>query len=182
MAKWIVAEKVKARIRHAVVCSNVTGRTKERIAQSKQARADSLALVTSHKWRELVSSGRLVSRCHDVFHWCYVCFVLLRFRLFYAFVEAAALRSMVLRYSGALIATRVSLFFPFVYLEMSLFPSIFCTISAFFLYREYVACSFLPNGVFQPCDHRLDFLFLTSSAYYVRIQSINQNTKISYVS
>ena len=29
MAKWIVAEKVKTGLRHAVVCSNVTGRTKE---------------------------------------------------------------------------------------------------------------------------------------------------------
>ena len=45
MAKWIAAEKVKAELRHAVVCSNVTGGTKERIAQSKRARAGSLALV-----------------------------------------------------------------------------------------------------------------------------------------
>ena len=60
------------------------------------------------------------------------CFV---FRL-YAFVEAAALRSIVLRYAGVLIATRVSFFFFFsffVYLEMSLFPSIFCIMSAFSL-------------------------------------------------
>ena len=45
MVKWIVAEKAKAGLRHAVVCSNVTGRTKERIAQSKRARAGSLVLV-----------------------------------------------------------------------------------------------------------------------------------------
>ena len=45
MAKWIVAEKAKAGLWHAVVRPNVTGRTKERIAQSKQARAGSLALV-----------------------------------------------------------------------------------------------------------------------------------------
>ncbi|CAN0027773.1 unnamed protein product [Ascophyllum nodosum] len=45
MAKWIVAEKAKARLRHAVVCSNVTRRTKKRIAQGKRARAGSLALV-----------------------------------------------------------------------------------------------------------------------------------------
>ena len=44
MAKWINAEKTKAGLRHAVVCPNVTGRTKERIAQSKRARAGSLAL------------------------------------------------------------------------------------------------------------------------------------------
>ena len=45
MAKWVVVEKAKAGPRHAVVCPNVTGRTKERIAQSKRARAGSLALV-----------------------------------------------------------------------------------------------------------------------------------------
>ena len=45
MAKWIVAEKTKAGLRHGVVCPNVTERTKERIAQSKRARAGSLALV-----------------------------------------------------------------------------------------------------------------------------------------
>ena len=45
MAKWIVAEKTKAGLRHAGVCPNVTGRTKKRIAQSKRARAGSLALA-----------------------------------------------------------------------------------------------------------------------------------------
>ena len=45
MAKWIAAEKARAGLRHAVVCPNVTGRTKERIAQSKRARVGSLALV-----------------------------------------------------------------------------------------------------------------------------------------
>ena len=45
MAKRIAAEKVRAGLRHAVVCPNVTRRTKEIIAQSKRDRADSLALV-----------------------------------------------------------------------------------------------------------------------------------------
>ena len=45
MAKWIVIEKTKAGLRHAVVCRNVTERIKKRIAQSKRARACSLALV-----------------------------------------------------------------------------------------------------------------------------------------
>ena len=46
MAKWIAAEKVRAGPRHAIVSSpNVTRRTKEGIAQSKRARAGSLALV-----------------------------------------------------------------------------------------------------------------------------------------
>ena len=125
-------------------------------------------LLTSHKWRELVPSGRLVCRCHDIFLWCSVCIILLRFCL-YAFVEAAALPPIVLRYIGAPIATRVS-FFSFFFLEMSRFPTIFCTISAFSLYGEYVVRSFLPNGFFLSCDQGLDFFTST----YVRIQSINQ--------
>ena len=75
------------------------------------------------------------------------CLVLLRFRL-YAFVEAAALRSIVLRYAGAPIATRISFFFPFVYLEVLLFPIFFCPIAVFSLYGEYVVRSFLPVGLF----------------------------------
>ena len=45
MAKWIAAKKAKVGLRHAEVCPNVTGRNKKRIAQSKRARAGSLALV-----------------------------------------------------------------------------------------------------------------------------------------
>ena len=45
MAKWIVAEKTRGELRHAAICPTATGRTKKRIAQSKRARAGSLALV-----------------------------------------------------------------------------------------------------------------------------------------
>ena len=45
MAKCIAAEKARARLRHAVICPNVTGRTKERTAQCKRARVGSLAIV-----------------------------------------------------------------------------------------------------------------------------------------
>ena len=45
MAKWIATEEAGAGLRHAVVWSNVTGRTKGRIARSKWVRAGSLALV-----------------------------------------------------------------------------------------------------------------------------------------
>ena len=45
VANWIVTEKAKAGLRHAVVYPNVTGRIKKRIAQSKRACAGSLALV-----------------------------------------------------------------------------------------------------------------------------------------
>ena len=49
MAKWIAAEKARAGLRHEVVCPKVTGRTKGRIAQSKRARAGSLAIVDESK-------------------------------------------------------------------------------------------------------------------------------------
>ena len=45
MAKKFTAEEAMTGLRHAVVCPNVTGRTKERIDQSKRTRAGSLALV-----------------------------------------------------------------------------------------------------------------------------------------
>ena len=45
MAKWTVEEKVRAGLQHAVVCPNVRGRAKERIAQSNRARAGLLAMV-----------------------------------------------------------------------------------------------------------------------------------------
>ena len=42
--------------------TNVTGRTKERIAKANGLVLVRSHLLTSHKWRELVSSGRLVCR------------------------------------------------------------------------------------------------------------------------
>ena len=45
MAKWIAAERVKAGLRHAVVYPNVTGRTKDRMDQSKRVRASSLPII-----------------------------------------------------------------------------------------------------------------------------------------
>ena len=130
-------------------------------------------LLTSHKWGELVSSGRLVCRCHDVFLWCYLCFALLRFRMD-AFAEAAALRSLVLRYADAPVAARVSFFFSLLFIWRCRFFRVFFVpfITVFSLYGEYVVRSFLPNGVFVPCDHGLDF----STSAYVTIQSINQSS------
>ena len=51
MAKSIAAKKVRGGLRHAVVCSDVAGRIKERIAQSKRARAGSLAAVDESQVR-----------------------------------------------------------------------------------------------------------------------------------
>ena len=44
MVKWIAVEKARAELRHGVVCPNVTGKTNERIGQSKRARSSSLAI------------------------------------------------------------------------------------------------------------------------------------------
>ena len=44
-AKWSAVEKARAGLRHALVCPNVTGRTKDWTAQSKRARVGSLAIV-----------------------------------------------------------------------------------------------------------------------------------------
>ena len=45
MTKSIAPAKARAGLRYAVVCPNVTGRTKERIAQSKWTRSGSVAIV-----------------------------------------------------------------------------------------------------------------------------------------
>ena len=79
------------------------------------------------------------------------CFV---FRL-NAFVEAVALRSILLRYTGAPIVTRVSSFFPFVYLEIlfseyflyhSSFPSVWRVRRTFFP-SELCFSTSLPRAV-----------------------------------
>ena len=127
-------------------------------------------LLTSHRWRKLVSTGCLVCRCHEDFLWCYVCFVLLRFRL-YAFVEAAALRSIVLRYAGVPMTTRVSFFyFVFVYLEMSLFPGIFLYHFRF-LFVWIVRSTFFPSGW---C-----FFYLVTTGWIFDISFLCENQSIN---
>ena len=65
--------------------------------------------------------------------------------------------------AGAPTATRVSFSFSFS-LEISLFSSIFVPSLPFSLlycmeYGEYAVRPFLPDGVFLPCDHGLDFFY-----------------------
>ena len=161
-AKWIVAEKTKAGLRHAVVCPNVTGRIKKRIAQSKRACAGSLALLTSHKWRELVFSGRLVCRCHGVVSLMLRLFCFASFFRPYVFVEAAALRSIVLQYTGVPIATRV---FFFLFLSLFLFFFLFIWRCRFFrILFPLSLCMESTSYVlsfrmvfFLPCYHGVDF-------------------------
>ena len=75
----------------------------------------------------------------------------------YAFVEAATLGSIVLRYAGVPIATRVSFFF-FLSFYGSFGDVAFSEyfFPAFSFYGEYVVRSSLPDGVFLSCDHGLD--------------------------
>ena len=130
--------------------------------------------LTSHKWRELVSSGHLVCRCHKVFLWCYLCLVLLRL-CFSAFVKVAALRSIVLRYAGVPIATRVYLFSLFDYLEMSLSPSIFFPL-LFSLCMESTP---------YVLSFRMVFFYLVTTGWIFGISlcenSINQSINQSYL-
>ena len=65
--------------------------------------------------------------------------------------------------AGAPTATHVSSFFP-LFLEMSLFSSIFVPLPFSLCIGEYLARFSLPDVVFLPCDHGLDFF---TSAYYM---------------
>ena len=98
-----------------------------------------------------------------------LCFV---FRL-HAFVEAAAHRPIVLRYAGAPIATCVSFFlFPFVYLEISLFPSIIFVPLPFYLCMESTSYVFSFRMVSFYLE-TMGWVFYISLCDY----SINQSVK-----
>ena len=151
----------------------MTRRTKRRTAQSKRARAGSFTLVDY----QVATSGAIVyppgveiGYVLMSFSGVPFVFVLLRYRLS-SFIEAAAVRSIVLLYAGPPIATLCSSFFFLVYLDMLLFPSIcFGTIAIFSLYGEYVVRFPLLDGVFLPCDHGAGFL----TPACVRNHPINQ--------
>ena len=85
--------------------------------------------------------------------------------------EAAALRSIVLRYAGAPIATCVSFFFPFVNLDMPFFRVFFCAISL----------SLCIGSTSYVLSFQMMVFYLVTtgwifdiSLFNVRIQSINQ--------
>ena len=84
--------------------------------------------------------------CRVLFLWCYICFVLFRLRLF-AFVEAVALRPIVLRYVCAPAATRSQL--PTVCV-------LFCFGSVLFLFCFFL-CFFGNNVPFSECFVPLPF-------------------------
>ena len=113
MPKWLAAEKARGELRrHAVVCPNVTGRIKERIPQSKRARAGSLAVLDQPQMALTCTPGTcffadVVSLFFGVTLLVFylICFV--SFMCFCAFIELAALRSIVLGYACILTATRI---------------------------------------------------------------------------
>ena len=93
--KWITAAKNRARLRHAVVvCPNVTGRNKERIAQSKRARASSLAIIKVDSPQQVVARTCMLRAFFVLFAGGVILLpflvVLFRLRIF-AFIESAAL-------------------------------------------------------------------------------------------
>ena len=66
--------------------------------------------------------------------------------------------------------------FYFCLLGQVAFSEYFCTIILVSsLYGEYVVRFFLPDGVFLPCDHGLDFLYQLMRGFN---QSINQPTRM----
>ena len=121
---------------------------------------------------KLVKSFAFVTRFSmENLSWCHVCFVSFRLN---AFIEAGALCSIVLRYihiysiyAGSPTATSVSSFFSFFFFgDVAFSEYFFCTIAVFSLYGECAVRFFLPDGVFLPCDHVLDFF----TSAYVRIR------------
>ena len=175
MAKWIAAEKVRAGLRHAVVCLNVTERTKARIAQSKCARrASSLANVDQPQ-----VTRTCILRADAVLLFSGVTFVSFLFRsLPFAFIEAEALRSIVLLYACAPAATRshlttvVCVHFCFVFfcsLGGVAFSQYFCTNAVCSFHGEYLVR--FPSGW---CRFYLVTTSWILASAYVRIESINQ--------
>ena len=89
-----------------------------------------------------------------------VTFVLFRFRL-YTFIEVAAFRSVVLRYAGALTATRVSPFFLLFILRYRFFRVFLCHCCRFLFVWRVLRTFSLPDGAFLPCDHGLGFICIS---------------------
>ena len=136
-------------------------------------------MLTSHKWRELVLSGRLVCRCHDVFFWCYACFVLLRCP-FYDFVQAEVIRSIVLRYASASIATRVSfflVFLPFLFIWRCRFFRVFYKILVLYHFRFLFV--WRVRRTFFPSEWCFSTLWLMAGFFYISFyeNSINSIKK-----
>ena len=162
----------------STIYPNVTGRTKERITQSKRARAGLLAIVDwPHVARTCIlrKFGLQMSCCLSLVSRLF-CFVLFSFVCF--FFEAAVLRSIILRSSICMRPdSNTQVTTVCILLEMALFPSIFVPLPFFSLSGEYIVRFFLPGSVFLPSDHGLDFF--TSAYVRTQLNSINQSINVS---
>ena len=149
-----------------LVYLNVTGRTTERIAQSKRARAGSLAIV---------DYSQLARTC---ILWAFglqmLCRLSLVLRFFLLFTEAAALRSIVLRYvcvptsTRSYLTTTCVLFVLFLLLplEMSLFPSNFVPL-------PFSLCMESTSYVFP---FRMVFFYLVTTGWIFYISLLRDNS------
>ena len=127
--------------------------TKGRIARSNGLMLVRSPLLTNHSWRELASSGRM-ARCLSLVL-SYVAFVLFlfRFRLFFiAFTEAAALRSIVLRYAYDPTATRSYLTTVCVLFSFLFLPFWSCRFSRVFLYHYRLLFVWRVRRAFFPSE------------------------------
>ena len=180
MAKWIAAEKARARLRHGVyyilvvVCPNVKGRTKERIVQSKRSCAGSLAIVDQPQVARTCIL-RVFLFADAILLFSGVTFFFLRFS---SFLLSSNLRPFVQSFfhtvcmppdSYTQLANTTTVCVPFCYAHFPFLciymiydiicriSRVLCTIAVSFLYdEEYAALS--PSGWCSlPCDRGLDF-------------------------
>ena len=118
--------------------------------------------MISHNWRELVSSGRSVCRCHVVFLWCYVCSVFLSFSSS-ASIKAAALNGFEMhapRQPHTVTYQRSAsslILFLFCFLGGVAFSEFSIAYYRFRFCMEGTLYVLLPDRCFLPCNHGLEF-------------------------
>ena len=171
VAKWIAEEEVEAGLRYAVECPNVTRRIKERIARSKRARTGSVVLADyPHRALTCVLRAMFGLQMPCCLSLALRLFALFLFRIF-SFIEAAAFRSIVLRYTCRYLTT-ICVSFCCIYLlflgTCCLFPSILYRCHFLFIWRARCMFSF-----------RMVVFYLVTTGWifasaYVTTQSINR--------
>ena len=153
MAKCIAAMKFRAGLQQAVICPNVTQRSKDMIAQNKRVRAGSLAIVDKpHMARTCIlrAFGSRMSCFYfsgNTFLMFFLCFI------FVFFILSLKLRPFVQPFFDMhaarqphLVTSQLYASF-FVSLEMSLFPSFFVPLP-FFLCMNSMLYASPPGGCF----------------------------------
>ena len=123
-------------------------------------------LLASHRWRELVSPRRMSCCLSLVLRLFCFCFVF----VFFAFIKAAALRSITLRVCAPTVTRASSIFF--FLLEMSLFPKIVLVPLPVSLCMESTSHVF---------HFRMVFFYLVTTGWMIDIRlfeiSINRSIK-----